>query len=242
MIVDGWLTMASVHKHSQLAEKSVRVLICASSAANRAKLEQELHRQPGKQVVATVPNIAELRIATVGNDLDVIILCVDTRLSRIDWEELTALGVPIVFIAEGRDIESAASAISAGAQAVLVGNVTGTQLAGAISSAVSGLITLSSDLAELVRQGLVAEFKDEQGSDAVGAIPGDDGNPEHLTRREREVLEMMADGFSNKEIAAQLSISAHTVKFHISSILGKLGASSRTEAASIGLRRGLITI
>ena len=69
-----------------------------------------------------------------------------------------------------------------------------------------------------------------------------DDFPEHLTLREREVLEMMNDGLSNKEIAVQLNISAHTVKFDISSILGKLGASSRTEATTIGLRRGLITI
>ncbi len=53
---------------------------------------------------------------------------------------------------------------------------------------------------------------------------------------------MMMEGLSNKEIALQLNVSVHTVKFHISSILGKLGAASRTEATTIGLRRGLLTI
>ena len=52
---------------------------------------------------------------------------------------------------------------------------------------------------------------------------------------------MMMEGLSNKEIALHLKISAHTVRFHIGSILGKRGASSRTETAAIGLRRGLIT-
>ena len=66
--------------------------------------------------------------------------------------------------------------------------------------------------------------------------------PEELTPREHEVLEMMVEGLSNKEIAVQLNVSVHTVKFHISSILGKLGAASRTEATTIGLRLGLITI
>lgn len=65
---------------------------------------------------------------------------------------------------------------------------------------------------------------------------------EELTHREQEVLRMMGDGLSNKEISSRLGISTHTVKFHISSILGKLGATSRTEAVSIGLRTGKLTI
>jgi DNA-binding NarL/FixJ family response regulator len=65
---------------------------------------------------------------------------------------------------------------------------------------------------------------------------------EALTNREREVLELVSQGLSNKLIARQLQISEHTVKFHISSISTKLGASSRTDAVSRGVRRGLITL
>ena len=65
---------------------------------------------------------------------------------------------------------------------------------------------------------------------------------ESLTVREREVLELVSQGLSNKLIARRLQISEHTVKFHISSISTKLGASSRTDAVSRGLRRGLITL
>lgn len=69
-----------------------------------------------------------------------------------------------------------------------------------------------------------------------------EGTDEALTPREREVLELVGQGLSNKLIARRLHISEHTVKFHISSITGKLGASSRTEAVRQGLRRGLITL
>lgn len=65
---------------------------------------------------------------------------------------------------------------------------------------------------------------------------------EELTHRENEVLKMMGEGLSNKEISTRLAISTHTVKFHISSILGKLGAASRTEAVSIGVKSGRLTI
>jgi DNA-binding NarL/FixJ family response regulator len=65
---------------------------------------------------------------------------------------------------------------------------------------------------------------------------------EHLTRRELEVLEVLAEGLSNRAIATRLEISEHTVKFHVSSIFAKLGAENRTDAVRRGVRRGLITL
>lgn len=72
---------------------------------------------------------------------------------------------------------------------------------------------------------------------------GDDSPlPEPLTAREIEVLELVAEGCSNKAIAERLRISDQTVKFHLASIIGKLGASNRTEAVRLGVRGGLITL
>ena len=64
--------------------------------------------------------------------------------------------------------------------------------------------------------------------------------PDALTPREREVLDMLAEGLSNKEIAWRMKISEHTVKFHVASVFAKLGASTRTEAVMQGIRRGLV--
>ena len=65
---------------------------------------------------------------------------------------------------------------------------------------------------------------------------------ESLTARELEVLELLAEGLSNQGIASRLHISEHTVKFHVASICGKLGAENRTDAVRRGVRRGLITL
>lgn len=65
---------------------------------------------------------------------------------------------------------------------------------------------------------------------------------EPLTERELEVLNLVAEGLSNPEIARQLGVSRHTVKFHVSSIMQKLGAASRTEAVTLGLKRGLVIV
>ncbi len=83
-------------------------------------------------------------------------------------------------------------------------------------------------------------------AESLAAVYGDQQVEEELseeiTPREIEVLRMLAEGLVNKDIAARLGISEHTVKFHISSILDKLGASTRTEAVILGIRRGLIPI
>ncbi len=68
------------------------------------------------------------------------------------------------------------------------------------------------------------------------------GAGEPLSARELEVLRLLAQGLPSKSIAARLQISEHTVKFHVGSILGKLGAASRTEAVSTAIRRGLIAL
>ena len=96
----------------------------------------------------------------------------------------------------------ATAALAAGVHAILLGDATGAELAAAAHSAAAGLLSLSGDLADLVRQGLLAH-SDEEANDATGnPATIADGSPEHLTLRERQVLEMMMEGLSNKEIAA----------------------------------------
>ena len=70
----------------------------------------------------------------------------------------------------------------------------------------------------------------------------DEGVEESLTPREVQVLELLAEGLSNKGIAERLAISDQTVKFHVSSICGKLGAANRTDAVRRAVRGGLITL
>lgn len=229
-------------KEHQPAVKPLRVLISAASPITRAGLERLLEKQPSVYLVGAISSADGLPQAIAENDPDVMLLHLEAQSTETNWEELISLAVPIVLLADEADLVSATAALASGVQAILLGDATGAELAAAAHSAAAGLLSLSADLADLVRRSLLAHSADEA-DDSVGA-PASlvDGSPEHLTLREREVLEMMMEGLSNKEIAAHLNISAHTVKFHISSILGKLGASTRTQAAAIGLRRGLITI
>ena len=76
----------------------------------------------------------------------------------------------------------------------------------------------------------------------AGESSGEESLIEPLTAREKEVLQLMAQGLANKQIALALAISEHTVKFHLSSLYAKLGISSRTEAVRRGIELGLISL
>jgi DNA-binding NarL/FixJ family response regulator len=91
---------------------------------------------------------------------------------------------------------------------------------------------------QAVAAGLIAMPAGESGS----LLAVTDGNVERLTPREIDVLEMLAEGLSNKMIAYRLSISEHTAKYHVNSILAKLNAGTRTEAVMRGVRLGLVKI
>ena len=77
---------------------------------------------------------------------------------------------------------------------------------------------------------------------AHGRLDRDEAPDEPLTAREVQVVELLAEGLPNKAIAARLGISDQTVKFHLASISGKLGAANRTDAVRRAVRRGLITL
>jgi len=118
-------------------------------------------------------------------------------------------------------------ALKAGAIGYLLKNVTPDELAHAIRAAHQGRSTLAPEAAEILIHG--ATHKDPQ---PVG---------HDLTEREREVLELMVKGLDNNKIADALVVSRSTVKFHVSNILGKLYATSRTEAVVIAMQHHLVS-
>jgi DNA-binding NarL/FixJ family response regulator len=121
-------------------------------------------------------------------------------------------------------------ALRAGASGYIVKNVAPDELAQAVRTVARGEVLVQPQLAAR----LLARFGDQQGNA---------GHPqEHLTAREQEVLQLLARGLRNKEIAARLFVSERTVNFHLANIYAKLHVSGRTEALSKALERGLLKV
>src|SRR5690242_12900480 len=152
-------------------------------------------------------------------------------------DALAASGVAsdfsVVVLVEPASLAASSAALREGVRAVLPNDVSPEQLVAALQAAANGLLVLhpAQAAAQVATNGFAPSRSRELNELA-----------EPLTQRESEVLQMLAGGLGNKEIAAKLAISEHTVKFHVASILGKLGAATRTEAAAIGIRRGLVLL
>jgi DNA-binding NarL/FixJ family response regulator len=118
----------------------------------------------------------------------------------------------------------AREALASGARGVVSRRSTGPRLSHALDSILEGLVVIDEELAE----------------DALRPPARPLGSHETLTPRELEVIELLASGLSNKEIAERLGVSFHTVKFHVNAILGKLGAASRAEAVALAAKAGVL--
>jgi two-component system, NarL family, nitrate/nitrite response regulator NarL len=165
----------------------------------------------------------DLRGARLEDEPDVLLL--DLGTGDI---ELPDVGEELPWMVLAPDLPRAREALQAGARGVLLRRLEGDRLAAALLAVGSGLRVLDDEIGEALLGG--------------GPAPrGLDGLPP-LTDREMEVLELIALGLSNREIAEELGVSAHTAKFHIGSILTKMDAQTRTEAVVQAARAGVLAI
>ena len=165
--------------------------------------------------------------------VDIIVVDVDAPAladAAIGLLQSLPRGTAVVLLADNPDSRWIKQAINAGVSSILSREVTADEFHLAVSAAETGLTLLQPASAFLLGQSILPTLKGP--SEAIEA----------LTIREHEILKLMSEGLGNKEIAGHLRISEHTVKFHISSILSKLNASSRTEAVSLGIKRGWIPL
>ncbi len=199
-----------------------RVLVIAASAMIRAGLEALVREDSRFQLASASRNGAS------SSPADVVLA--ESDLESVAHVITTAAGAPIVLITDEVSRADLRRLLQSGVRAVLGRDSAQHEILAAVEAVSAGLTALASEQMDLL---------------LPSTADNDESEPwlhEALTARESEVLTMLAEGASNKEIAARLNISEHTVKFHVSSVLAKLGATTRTEAVSRGVRQGLIVI
>jgi len=212
----------------------IRILVADDHPVVREGLVAILGTQPDFEVVGEAETGAQLVDLALALQPDVILMDLEMpeldgvdALERLKQKEA---GVPVIVFTAFDTDDRILGAVQAGAQGYLLKGAPREELFNAVRVVYKG----GSLLQPVVASKLLRQVSQPQSQPAE--------MPEKLTPREMEVLDLLAQGLQNKEIAAQLVISERTVKFHVSSIMGKLEAGNRTEAVSIAAQQGLIEL
>lgn len=206
-------------------EDPLRLIVLAADPMIRAVLAAQLGTWPGIEVVgqtgAGAGDGAELQ-AEFGH--------ADALVWDWGWEQTAETvelpGEPLPLVALVNDAEDVAEAWAAGVRAILSRDLSLERIIAAARASIAGLIVVAPEYASV-----------------LSTVPASADEPRgELTVRERDVLHLLAEGLTNKAIAQRLAISDHTVKFHVTAIMSKLGAQSRTEAVVRATRLGLLSL
>jgi len=197
-----------------------RVLVVGEDGLARAGLAAALAGEGAVEVVGAVAP-GDPRALLLGESATVLLW----DAGVVGDPELPEFDVPTVVLVARE--EHGAAARATGARGVLLRSGDGARLAAAIIAVANGLVVIDEDLVEAV------VVRDRGEPDAI---------PDALTEREREVLELLSMGYTNRELGDRLGISVHTAKFHVNAILEKLDATTRTEAVVRAARLGLLLL
>lgn len=211
-------------------QRPIRVMIVDEHAVVRSGLSAFLLAHEDLELVAEASGGAEAveLCATVRPE----VVLMDLVMPEMDGATATRLIIErypetkVLAVTSFKEDDLVRGALQAGAIGYLLKNVGGDELADAIRAAHAGKPTFSPEAAHALIN--------------VATHVGDPEPADYLTSREKEILKLMVEGISNPDIADRLVVSRSTVKFHVSNILMKLGAQSRTEAVAMALQQKLV--
>jgi DNA-binding NarL/FixJ family response regulator len=215
----------------------IRVLVVDDHAVVRRGLLDFLGSEPDLEVVGAADGGTQaldmlVQLDSEGRRPDVVVM--DLQMAPLDGIEVTRRirarydDIEVVALTSFGEEERVYAALEAGASGYLLKDSDADEVAVAVRAARRGELQLDPALARRLTLSLRATPRDEPAAE--------------LTTRELEVLRLLGAGKANKEIAAELSISERTARTHVSNILGKLGLTSRTQAALWAVREGLVKV
>jgi len=211
-----------------VATEPVRVMIVDDHAVVRSGLSAFLMAYDDLEFVGEAGGGAEAVDKCLEFRPDVVLM--DLVMPEVDGAQATKLirgacpDAQVIALTSYKEEDLVQAALKAGAISYLLKNVTAEELAQAIRAAHAGRSTLAPEAAQVLIKA------------ATQPAVADEG----LTNRELEILKLMVSGMSNPDIAKKLFVSRSTIKFHVSNILMKLGAATRTEAVSMAIHSKLV--